>query len=168
MPIPLVLRPLLLAVPLVALLVGCSDNGSPDLDVGEAQAAEPTSGSSQIVLQITNDGDADDALVAAETDAAVGVEIHMTEVDDEGSATMRELEDAELPAGETTAFRPGGLHLMMIGTNEQVEVGGTFEVTLEFERSDPVTVPVEVVEVLDLAEQDNDGSNDEGDGSNDE
>lgn len=156
MSIPIVLRPLLLAVPLVALLVGCSGDGTPDLDVGDAQAAEPTSGSSQIVLEISNEGDGDDALIAAETDAAVGVEIHLTEVDDEGSATMRELEDAELPAGETTTFRPGGLHLMMIGTNEEVEVGGTFDVTLEFERSEPVTIPVEVVEVLDLAEPDAD------------
>lgn len=156
MPTSTLRRPLRLTVPLLVLLTGCAGTGSPQLDVGDAQASEPTSGSSQIVVEIANEGDGDDALVGAETDAAVGVEIHLTEVDDEGSATMRELEEAELPAGETRRFQPGGLHLMMIGPDDTVEVGGTFDLTLEFDRSEPVTIPVEVVELLDLAEPDAD------------
>ncbi len=143
----------LLTLPLLVVLAGCG-GGTPQLDVGSAQAAEPVSGASQIALEITNDGDGDDALVAAEADAALAVEIHITEVDDDGRATMRELDEAELPAGETVRFRPGGLHLMMIAPDDDVQVGGTFAVTLEFDRSDAVTVDVEVVDLLDLAEPD--------------
>lgn len=144
---------LLLPALLVGVLTACSGGGTPQLEVGDAQAAEPVAGATQIVLEITNHGDGDDALVAADTDAAVGVEIHLTEIDD-GQATMRELDEAELPAGDTTRFRPGGLHLMLIGPDERVELGGTFELVLEFDRSDPVAVPVEVVDLLDLAEPD--------------
>ncbi len=136
---------------LVAVLAACSGGGAPQLEVGDAQSAEPVSGASQIVLEITNHGDGDDALVAVDTDTAIAVEIHLTEIDD-GQATMRELEAADLPAGETTRFRPGGLHLMLIGPDESIELGGTFDVTLEFDRSDPVTVPVEVVDLLDLTD----------------
>ena len=143
--------PLVLAA--LVVVAGCG-GGTPQLTVSPAQAAEPVSGASQIVLEITNDGDGDDALIAAETDAAVSVEIHLTEVDDDGRATMLEQDEAELPAGETVRFRPGGLHLMMIAPDDDVQVGGTFPVTLEFERSDPITVDAEVVDLLDLAEPD--------------
>ncbi len=143
--------PLVLAA--LVVVAGCG-GGPPQLTVSPAQAAEPVSGASQIVLEITNDGDGDDALIAAETDAAVSVEIHLTEVDDDGRATMLEQDEAELPAGETVRFRPGGLHLMMIAPDDDVQVGGTFPVTLEFERSDPITVDAEVVDLLDLAEPD--------------
>jgi periplasmic copper chaperone A len=144
-----------LAVPslvaLAVLVAGCGPQGEPDIEVGRAQAAEPTAGFSQVVVDITNRGDGPDTLVAAETDAALGVEFHLTEIAD-GRAEMSELDDIDVPAGETVRFRPGALHLMLALPDETVAVGGTFELTLRFERSGDVTVPVEVVELLDLAE----------------
>lgn len=136
---------------LLVVLSACGPSGTPDLSVSPAQAAVPVSGSSQIVVSITNDGDGDEELVEATTPAALGVELHVTEIEDD-RATMQELETVPLPAGETTRFRPGGLHLMMVVPDETVVEGGTFELTLHFERSDDVTVPVEVVPLLDLAE----------------
>lgn len=132
-------------------LVGCGPAGTPDLTVSRAQAAVPTSGSSQIVVAIANEGDGDDELVEATTPAALGVEIHVTRIEDD-RATMEQLEAAPLPAGETTRFRPGGMHLMLVVPDGSVTEGGTFELTLHFARSEPITVPVEVVPLLDLAE----------------
>jgi periplasmic copper chaperone A len=117
-------------------------------------------GSSQIVVAISNEGDGDDRLVDAETPAALDVEVHLTEIDG-GRATMAVLDEVELPAGETVRFRPGGLHLMLVVPDGSVAVGGTFELTLRFERSDAVTVPVEVVDLLDLTEGDADEDADE-------
>jgi periplasmic copper chaperone A len=117
-------------------------------------------GSSQVVVAVTNEGDGDDRLVGAETPAALGVEVHLTELDG-GRATMAVLDEVELPAGEKVRFRPGGLHLMLVVPDESVAVGGTFELTLRFERSDAVTVPVEVVDLLDLTEGDADPDADE-------
>jgi periplasmic copper chaperone A len=76
---------------------------------------------------------------------------------------MAMLEEVELPAGETVRFRPGGLHLMLTVPDETVVVGGTFELTLRFDRSDEVTVPVEVVDLLDLTEGDEDAETDDPD-----
>lgn len=162
-------RPLgALAVPALLVVLAACSSGSPDIEVGPAQAAEPVSGSSQIVLEIRNDGDADDRLVEVTTPAAIGVEIHRTEIADQ-RATMTQLDGIEVPAGETVRFRPGDLHLMLVVPDETVTVGGTFDLTLDFEDSEDLTVPVEVVDLLDLAESEDDldllvpgGATDEG------
>jgi periplasmic copper chaperone A len=134
------------------VLVGCGADGTPDIRMsGDAQAAAPVAGSSQIVLELRNAGDGDDVLVEATTPAALGVEFHLTSIDD-GRASMGELEDVEVPAGETVRFRPGGLHLMMVVPDETVALGERFDLTLDFERSEPMTVEVEVVDLLDPAE----------------
>ncbi len=137
---------------LAAALTACGSGGTPQLSVGTVQAAEPVAGSSQIVLSITNTGDGDDALTGVATDAAVGIELHETRIEDQ-RATMVALDEVPLPAGTTVRFRPGGLHLMMIGPADEVEVGSTFEVTLEFDRSAPITTTAEVRDLLDLAEE---------------
>jgi periplasmic copper chaperone A len=149
------LRPLLLVVALTGLLAGCGPGGDPDLDVAPGQAAEPVAGSSQIVLTVTNRGDGDDRLLGAATPAALDVEVHLTEIED-GRATMAILDEVAIPAGETVRFRPGGLHLMLVVPDETVTEGGTFELTLRFDRSGEITVPVEVVDLLDLTEPDED------------
>ena len=153
------------ALAALALLVatGCggdaSDGGSlgggrPELVVSTAQASGPVAGASQLVVSIENRGDGADRLVGADTDAALAVEIHRTVIEDDGRAYMRLLDDVVIPAGETVRFRPGDLHLMVVVPDERVRVGGTFAVTLRFERSAPVTLDVEVVELLDLVERD--------------
>lgn len=141
-----------LSAALAFVLAGCGATGTPQLRIGDdAQAAEPVAGSSQIVLELRNEGDGDDTLVEASTPAALGVEFHLTSIED-GRASMGELEEVEVPAGESVRFRPGGLHLMMVVPDETVALGERFELTLGFERSEPMTTEVEVVDLLDLAE----------------
>ncbi len=136
----------------LALVGGCGPSGDPDLRVeGDVRAAVPVAGSSQVVVTIVNDGDGDDELVEATTESALGVEIHLTEVV-EGRASMTEQETVDLPAGEQVRFAPGGLHLMLVVPDETVVDGGTFDLTLHFDRSEALTVTAEVVPLADLAE----------------
>jgi len=128
--------------------------GTPDLHVSSALSSAPIAGASQLVLSVENRGDGDDRLLRAESDAALAVEVHRTVVEDDGRAFMRMLDDVLIPAGETVAFRPGGLHLMVVVPDERVVLGGTFEVTLHFERTGPITLTVAVVELLELFEDD--------------
>lgn len=155
------LRRRTVALTLAAMvLVGCGGSdqgltdGVPDLHVSAARSSAPVAGASQLVVTIENRGDGPDRLIGADTDAALAVEIHRTVIEDDGRAFMRLLEDVVLPAGESVRFRPGGLHLMVVVPDERVRVGGTFEVTLRFERSAPLTLTVEVVGLLDLVERD--------------
>jgi periplasmic copper chaperone A len=146
-------RPRLAAMlAVVALLAAaCGGGGEPRIELGPAQASRPIAGSSQIVVTITNDGDGDDELVGGETPAALAVELHRTVIED-GQASMVQLDGLEVPAGGSVRFQPGDLHLMLVVPDETVVPGGTFELTLRFDRSGEVTVPVEVVELLDLIE----------------
>lgn len=140
------------AVALVALLLAaCGGAGEPRIEVGDAQASRPIAGSSQIVVTIANEGDGDDELLGGETPAALAVELHRTIIED-GRATMVQLDGLEVPAGASVRFQPGDLHLMLVVPDETVVPGGTFELTLRFDRSGEVTVPVEVVDLLDLIE----------------
>jgi len=135
----------------VLALVGCGSSGEPDIEVGRAQASEPVAGSAQVVLDVTNLGDGPDTIAGADTTSAFAVEMHQTIVDD-GSHSMTEIETVDVDAGETVRFRPGQVHLMLVAPDEELAVGGTFELILHLERSGDVTVPVEVVDLLDLAE----------------
>jgi copper(I)-binding protein len=146
-----VATPTAIALTLALVLVACGPDGDPALRVSDAQAAVPLAGSSQLVLEITNTGDGDDALLAVDTDAAIGIELHETRIED-GFATMVDLDEVVVPAGETVRFRPGGLHLMMLGPDDEVVLGARFPITLRFDRSDPITVTAEVRDLLDLAE----------------
>ena len=144
---------------LAALIAACGGEaglggGTPDLHLSAAQASAPVAGASQLVVTIENRGDGADRLIGAESDAALAVEIHRTVIEDDGRAFMRMLDDVVIGPGETVRFRPGGLHLMVVVPDERVRVGGTFDVTLRFERSAPVTLEVEVVDLLDLVERD--------------
>jgi periplasmic copper chaperone A len=133
------------------VLTACAGAGEPRIEVGPARASRPIAGSSQIVVTITNEGDGDDALVGGETPAALAVELHRTVIED-GQASMVQLDELEVPAGGSVRFQPGDLHLMLVVPDETVVPGGTFDLTLRFDRSGEVTVPVEVVELLDLVE----------------
>jgi periplasmic copper chaperone A len=136
---------------LAVLVAACGGDGEPRIEVGAAQASRPIAGSSQIVVTISNEGDGDDELLGGATPAALAVELHRTIIED-GQATMVQLDGLEVPAGGSVRFQPGDLHLMLVVPDETVVPGGTFELTLRFDRSGEVTVPVEVVDLLDLIE----------------
>ena len=126
-----------------------------------------------VYMEITNDGDADDALVDVAVDASVAAraELHETAVaeddategdDDMGSdagngmggdddngpmggmMTMQEVDEIPVPAGETAVLEPGGYHVMLLELAAPLEVGSTIEVTLTFETAGDVVVEAEV------------------------
>ncbi len=132
----------------VIVATACA-SGTPQLQVVNAQAAVPVAGSSQVVVQIVNDGDGDDALVGASTPRAAAVEIHITEIADQ-RATMRKLDRVDLPAGDTVHFQPGGLHLMLVVPDPDLQLGDVLPITFVFANTDDVTVDVEIVDQLDL------------------
>jgi periplasmic copper chaperone A len=95
----------------------------------------------------------DDRLVAAEVDPAIAtsVEIHeVVQVD--GRMLMRERGSGiVLTAGQAVELRPGGLHLMLLGMPEMLEIGTTLTLTLRFATAEPITVIAEVREGADDA-----------------
>ncbi|HMO59400.1 MAG TPA: copper chaperone PCu(A)C [Roseiflexaceae bacterium] len=75
-----------------------------------------------------------DRLLAADTPVAAAVELHAA-IDDAGVMRMRPVEAIEIPAGGEVRLQPGGLHLMLIGLNQPLTAGTSFEIALTFEQA---------------------------------
>jgi periplasmic copper chaperone A len=99
-------------------------------------------GTGAAYLTITNNGDTDDRLIAAASDAAQVVEIHDMVVENEVMSMIHLEEGLPVPAGESVVLEPMSLHIMLISLNESLLPDMTFELTLTFEGAGEVTVPV--------------------------
>lgn len=73
-----------------------------------------------------------------------GMDEDTSEMEGMGAMTMQEVESIELQPGVTVNLEPGGYHIMLLDLAEPLEVGDTFEVTLDFETADDMVVTVEV------------------------
>lgn len=93
---------------------------------------------------ISNFDTEDDVLVSVQSNVAQNVEVHESYEREEGMMGMREVTDLELPGQSTVRFEQGGLHVMLIQLTRQLTEGDSFELTLTFQNSDPVTIEVPV------------------------
>lgn len=95
-------------------------------------------------LTVQDLGTSADTLVSAAGDVAERVELH-THVEEDGVMKMREMKDGALvPAGETIEFRPGGMHIMLIGLEKPLTEGESFPLVLTFEKAGAIEVEVKV------------------------
>ncbi|MCX2723710.1 copper chaperone PCu(A)C [Roseibium salinum] len=108
------------------------------------RATPPRAKSGGGFVEIVNTGSEADRLIAVSSDAAAKAELHQMTVND-GVMTMRELEGGiEIPAGETVALQPGGLHIMFMGLNHPFEEGARVPVVLTFEKAGDVALELAV------------------------
>lgn len=86
---------------------------------------------------------APDRLVGAETPVAERVGLH-THLMEDGVARMRPIDAIEVAPGAPTVLEPGGLHLMLMGLTQRLEVGAAVPLTLAFEDAGSVELEVPV------------------------
>jgi copper(I)-binding protein len=94
-------------------------------------------------LSVTNTGTEADRLIAVETAGAAKVEMHESTTEN-GVAKMRPVTAVEIPAGVTTALKPGGFHLMLVGLKESLAEGMRIPAVLVFEKAGRVEVELAV------------------------
>ena len=92
-------------------------------------------------------GAEDTALVAARSPVSEVVELH-THREENGVMRMRQVEKIELPAGETITLKPGGLHVMLIGLKQPLELDTEIPVSLVFADGSEKSVMMPVVNVM--------------------
>jgi copper(I)-binding protein len=95
-------------------------------------------------VEITNIGNADDALIGIATPAADMPMLHETTVTD-GVASMPHAMSIPVPAGQTVQLAPGGYHGMLMGLRVALKEGDSFPVTLTFQIAGEIAVDVEVL-----------------------
>jgi len=104
-------------------------------------------GNTAIFLTITNAGSEAERLVNALSDAAEVVELHETVKEGDVMRMVHMPEGFEIPPGGSIELKPGGKHVMLMGVTAPMAVGDEVQVELVFEKSDPVTLTVPVVEM---------------------
>lgn len=77
--------------------------------------------------------------------AARLVELHETVAAAGGMMSMRPVEAVPVPAGGTTAFKPGGLHAMLFDLDPALKAGGTTRITLTFDKAPPIELDAALV-----------------------
>lgn len=97
-------------------------------------------------LTIVNQGNAPDRLVSISTPVARRAEIHRTRMKD-GMMTMRPFGALILRPASSMLLRPGGLHVMLTGLKTPLKRGGSFEMTLIFEKAGSLTVKVGIEKI---------------------
>ena len=91
---------------------------------------------------IDNTGQSDDRLIAASSPNFDKVEMHESRMAN-GMMTMNRMTAVAVSAGNSVEFKPGGLHLMLMGIKAPLKVGDRIPVTLTFD-SGKQTIELEV------------------------
>ncbi len=107
-----------------------------------ARATPPTAKNGAAFMTIKGGG-AGDRLVSASAPVSERVELH-THLMEGGVAKMREVPAIDVPANGAVELKPGSYHVMLIGLKAPLKEGGTFPLTLRFEKQGTVTVDVPV------------------------
>lgn len=109
-------------------------------------------------FEVRNPTREDDRLLAVSSASADEVSIHRSETDAQGRATMVAQEGGVLVrAGSVVTFEPGGLHVMLDGIADPLEVGDRVPLTFEFEGAGTVNATATVVEAGTVGQEGHDG-----------
>jgi copper(I)-binding protein len=129
----------------ITSLISSACGSSDSVAVQDAWARPGFQGdNSAVYLVIKNHTDQADGLIGAASDIAGATEIHLSKMDAEGTMTMERQDLVNIPANDSVELSPGGLHIMLVNLGEDLSVGDTFPVTLEFQRAGDITIDVEV------------------------
>lgn len=138
----------LLATALLATATLSAQAGDISVSDPYARAVPPGQPNSAVFMTLANASKQDRALVGAESTAAGVVELH-THVNEDGVMKMRRVDKIAIPAGQTVALKPGGLHVMLIGLKENLEPGKEVHMNLLFDNGtkEHIMAPVRKIEM---------------------
>lgn len=131
---------------LALLLASCQTATTKSVSISAVWARPGLAGGNSAVYFTIEVHGYDDVLLSASGDVAEAVELHQTNMDD-GQMHMQHMEHGiPLPNGQIVQLEPGGLHIMLIGLKQDLKVGDTFDLTLDFEKGEDLTITVTVQE----------------------
>ena len=95
-------------------------------------------------MTLHNTGTDPVTLVGLETPLAMMPGIHETTTDANGVSSMGPVGEITIPAGESFALEPGGMHAMLMRLQIKMVEGETFPLTLNFADGGTLTVDVPI------------------------
>jgi copper(I)-binding protein len=128
----------------LALLISACGAGGGELQVNDGWARPGLAGGNGGVFFVINNPVETDMLLSASSNVANTVEMHKTVMQD-GNMQMVQQMNVPVPVGETT-FKPGDLHVMLIGLKNDLKPGDTFTLRLKFENAGEKELTITVQE----------------------
>ncbi len=127
--------------------------GEPALEISDVWARKTRrTTSAAVYLNIHNTSDHADTLLSAATPMANMTSLHMS-FEEDGIMRMEMQNSVPVEAGGTVHFKPGGMHVMLMGLSEPLKEGSVFPLNLTFDKAGVVTVYVQVTGLSGPAKQ---------------
>jgi periplasmic copper chaperone A len=145
-------RSVAVLAPLVVLLGACASGdhaASGKISTSDVWALATATGQPNGAVYLTITSSSGDTLEQVTVPDAIAdhAELHEEVTTASGAMTMQEMSaGVPLAAGEAVTFAPGGKHVMLVDLTKPLVTGETFDITLDFAKADPITLPVAVVE----------------------
>lgn len=133
------------ALLVVILLASRAGGGSVEVSDAWARPSPGVADTAAFYVSLVNQGDVDDVLLGAESDRCAEAQLHES-VMEEGTMSMSHLPSIVLASGSDLEMAPAGIDIICMGVTEPLTVGEAVSVTLTFEQSGDLTVPVPVEE----------------------
>jgi len=117
-----------------------ADGGVAVTDVW-SRATTPGAAAAVVYLRLANRSEHTVTIQGIETPVAARAHIHRT-VADEGLTKMVPVAELSLAPGEEAEFKPGGLHVMLMGLKRPLVEGSTFPVSLKLHQTPDLQIEV--------------------------
>lgn len=142
---------------------GMSDGEHEDGEGVEAHdywaRAAMAGGNSAAYMLLHNHGAEADALISASSDVAEAVELHLSQMNADGTMEMIQQEKIDLPADGEVELKPGSYHVMLIGLKQDLIAGSEITITLIFEHAGEIVLTVPVNDATEMGGSGMDGHN---------
>jgi len=106
-----------------------------------------TTGEAYII--ISNATDTSDSLENISTDVASAIEVRSLYPEKSGGITTKILESVPVPAQQEVIFRPGKLVIALTGLKQDLELGDTIDLVLDFKNAGKMTIQAKVSDQYD-------------------
>lgn len=138
---------LISALLLTVLLISACGGSSGNLTIQDAWARPASVGENGAAyFVIENGASSDDVLLSVSSEVASAAEVHMSMGDANGVMSMQMQESVTVTGRGKLEFKPGGLHVMLIDLNRNLNIGDTFTLTLLFEKVGEISLQIKVKE----------------------
>lgn len=117
---------------------------SPTVEQAYMRAVPPQQTTAAIYLQLNNPDAQQLTLMGASSSVAEVAELHAHQ-HEKGVMSMRRVAQVDVPAASRVVFKPGGLHLMLIGLKKRLLPGESVDLTLLFTDQDELAIDVPVL-----------------------
>ena len=130
------------------LLVACNSGDQSGIVVEDiwGRPSPKSASNAAFYMAIRNADQEQDSLIEASIDICGATELHMSTIDEDGVMSMQHVRQIDIPAGGTTTLEPGGLHVMCIDRQAELNPGDRVPISLSFTQAGEIIVEAEIRE----------------------